>query len=86
MSRRYQLKPAGVPARSFSAGGQLNEEPQAVVDAGSGPLLVIAGAGSGKTRTLTWRVARLLHDGMAPAESAGRRNNPGFESDTRVFR
>jgi DNA helicase-2/ATP-dependent DNA helicase PcrA len=66
MSRRYELKPAARARGALNHAGLLNDEQAAVVEAGDGPLLVIAGAGSGKTRTLTWRVARLLHDGLAP--------------------
>ncbi|WP_242393897.1 ATP-dependent helicase [Anaeromyxobacter oryzisoli] len=66
MSRRYQLKPAAPPARALNYEGLLNEQQIAVVEAGDGPILVIAGAGSGKTRTLTWRVARLVAEGVPP--------------------
>jgi len=66
MSRRYQLKRAEPAARALNYEGLLNDQQIAVVEAGDGPILVIAGAGSGKTRTLTWRVARLLHEGMSP--------------------
>ena len=45
---------------------ELNEEQLRVVMEEGGPLLVIAGAGSGKTRTLTYRVARLVESGIPP--------------------
>ncbi|MFO1477443.1 MAG: UvrD-helicase domain-containing protein [Verrucomicrobiota bacterium] len=45
---------------------ELNEQQLAAVQAPPGPALVIAGAGSGKTRTLTYRVAFLLEQGIPP--------------------
>ncbi|MEP6873834.1 MAG: UvrD-helicase domain-containing protein, partial [Burkholderiales bacterium] len=44
----------------------LNEAQRAAVEHGGGPLLVIAGAGSGKTMTLASRVARLVLAGADP--------------------
>lgn len=45
----------------------LNPAQQQAVMSTDGPLLVIAGAGSGKTRTLTYRVARLVEEGISPS-------------------
>ena len=45
---------------------ELNEQQLAAVTAPPGPALVIAGAGSGKTRTLTYRVAYLIEQGIPP--------------------
>lgn len=44
----------------------LNPEQLTAVMAGEGPILVLAGAGSGKTRTLTYRAVKLLNDGIKP--------------------
>ena len=44
----------------------LNPQQLEVVKSGPGPILVIAGAGSGKTRTLTYRVAHLIESGIDP--------------------
>ncbi|MFC1812627.1 ATP-dependent helicase [Thermodesulfobacteriota bacterium] len=44
----------------------LNSSQLEAVNFTDGPLLVIAGAGSGKTRTLTYRVARLVEEGVSP--------------------
>ena len=46
---------------------ELNPEQRTAVTHGDGPLLIVAGAGSGKTRTLAYRVAYLIANGIDPS-------------------
>jgi DNA helicase-2/ATP-dependent DNA helicase PcrA len=65
MAKKYVLrKPDGPVQSSINYREHLNDQQYAVVTAGDGPLLVIAGAGSGKTHTLTYRVSWLIEQGL----------------------
>jgi len=68
--RKYTLKRPEKPEKKYKVryDEELNAEQLEVVMAGEGPMLVIAGAGSGKTRALTYRVSRLIEDGVDPSE------------------
>jgi len=65
----YKLKPQTVSDQSpalLAMKSRLNEQQWEAVCHGKGPQLIIAGAGTGKTRTLTYRVAWLIEKGVAP--------------------
>src|SRR2546423_10633567 len=67
MSRQYTLhRVPGSTSINIDYAAELNEQQLAAVTAPPGPLLVIAGAGSGQTRTLTYRSAYLLENGIDP--------------------
>src|SRR5207302_9248947 len=68
MSPDHVLQPFRSPVNfQIDYASELNPQQHAAVTAPPGPALVIAGAGAGKTRTLTYRVAFLLEQGI-PAD------------------
>lgn len=70
MNKKYVLKttPLAVGHFSIDYSKELNPAQHEVVTEAEGPCLVLAGAGSGKTRTLIYRVAYLLERGIRPEE------------------
>ncbi len=55
MPRKYTIKTDVLQHYTIDYRKELNDEQYQVVMAAGGPLLVIAGAGTGKTRTITYR-------------------------------
>ncbi len=56
----------GKPTKTIDYKGKLNDEQYEAVMTTEGPLLIIAGAGSGKTTVLTYRLAHLIEMGIMP--------------------
>jgi len=67
MTRTFTLKP-DPSGLHLDLQRELNDAQRAAVTCGNGPKLVIAGAGSGKTRTITYRVAYLVANGLQPSQ------------------
>ncbi len=69
MTLKNYFKLARVSARmKNNILNELNQKQKEAVECLNGALLVLAGAGSGKTRVLTYRVANLIHNGIEPSK------------------
>ena len=65
--KKYHLKSTAHFKPSIDYASYLNPEQLEAVTTGDGAALVIAGAGSGKTRVVTYRVAYLIEKGIDPS-------------------
>jgi DNA helicase-2/ATP-dependent DNA helicase PcrA len=65
--KKYHLKSSSTFQPSIDYSSYLNPEQLEAVTSGDGAALVIAGAGSGKTRVVTYRVAYLIEKGVDPS-------------------
>ena len=87
--KKYVVKrgKSGLPEKLTRYREELNEQQFKVVTSKPGPSLVIAGAGTGKTRTITYRVAYLLEQGVSPDRIFPRDiHESGFERNAQQSR
>ena len=73
------------PSPSAALAG-LNPAQKAAVNYMQGPCLVLAGAGSGKTRVITHKIGRLIEAGLEPKRIAAITSGHGGEQDRKITR